>query len=401
MIARNIGSPICGCVASASSGRSTSDGRAPSGPIRRIASSLKVAGAHQAMPALERARRGRGRVARLGVEFQQLRAVASHVSAGAGARGSHSDCARGRESSRSSSSARSALLSASHGTIVAAASGRTSLSAVPLAHMHGTPWSAASNGTRPKPSWTRRVQHEPRPLVEPPLLGFADGRQAEHRVRNPRPHHEQLLLVGQRRAARDAGARPSPDSHSSRAVAAAARAAAARRSGSCGGSRCRCTESPPLRPASRAAPRGVDRLPRAARANVWSTPMWTTLARSGSTRSSARASARAWAEKNTTLSDNASAEPRQAPVTVPAFEVLKVGGVVVADQVLVGNDQPLAEPREKRQVVVAGHLERTVRSISAVRDAADCLSVREQLDVWQRLQCAALHNRSDRWGRPR
>ena len=40
--ARNIGAPTCGWVASASSGRSTSAGSAPPGPMSRIASSLNV-----------------------------------------------------------------------------------------------------------------------------------------------------------------------------------------------------------------------------------------------------------------------------------------------------------------------------------------------------------------------
>ena len=242
----------------------------------------------------------------------------------------------------------------------AAAAGRTSLSDVPAAHRHGAPWSAASNGIEAEPLVHGRVEHEPAAPQQPRLLALAHGPQV-HQPRAPAAGVDPAAAPRRPAMSRGRpGARPGPDAPANRGAAGARPGPAARTPGSCGGSRSPDRASPPRRPGCRQRPRGPP-VRRRALDRVWSTPMWTTLARSGSSSSSASASSRAWAEKNMTRSATASAAPGELPVPLPRGERVEVRRVAVADHVLVGDHQAVARagpagpgPRGSRSVTGGG-----------------------------------------------
>ena len=199
-------------------------------------------------------------------------------------------------------------------------SGSSSLSELPGAHRQGTRWAAASNGTSPKPSRTEGRRRRRSGRTASRFSALADRAEVEdasgeHRV----GWSGSLASCGREEPCATAG----PANTSTRVgslLARARRAAAARTAGSCAGSPC------PDR-----AGTGATRAIRRRRAEIrvmlaacgWSTPRWTTSACARSTRSSASASSRAWAEKNSARSAVASAVRVSSRYSCQAWRVGK------------------------------------------------------------------------------
>ena len=78
--------------------------------------------------------------------------------------------------------------------------------------------------------------------------------------------------------------------------------------------------------------------------------------------------------------------PSQAPVPLPGLEGTEVGGVVVADQILVRHHQTLAQLGQEGEILGARDLERAVNDVGAGERSLGHLFTAGELDARQRHQ---------------